>query len=346
MNGKTKILGIIHLILGGGGMVVCMAAYVVWINEASDAHSLHTAHTLGKMMFMVSLVTLLPSLICGIGLLLNQPWGRVAMMCWSVLLLLLIPIGTLLGGYGLWVLLKRTPESGYAVGSERSSGPSRPYHPHDVEPRQTSLLVSRQHPFSGRAGQLLLMVIVGASMIILLRVGFWIAGQQAPAVIVDPLQIAVVLLFAIVVAMIVVAVRSGLSRPRHLPLNEQLQYEASVAPALPLSSEAICIHLQPIERLMRGVGIRITKALGRDTQAYCQVDRVALASVFGPTIAALYVERHDIDRSYLDPKTALFWCATCNSRLWAVHADAATEKTPWFPENALHARTSTDVAAM
>jgi hypothetical protein len=326
MNRNTKILGIIHLILGGGGMAVCMMAYLVWIRAASDAHSLNTARTLGKMMFMVSLVTLLPSLICGIGLAFNQRWGRVATMCWSVLLLLLIPVGTLLGGYGLWVLLKRA---------------SHAYHPHDFEPRKTSPLIGAQHPFSGRTGLLLVMAVVGASMIILLRVGFWMPGQPAPAVIVDPLLIAVVLLFAMVVAMIVVATRSELTRPKHLPLNERLQYEASIAPALPLGSNAICIHLQPIEHAIRAVGIGISQPLGRDVQAYCLVDRVELSFAFGPTIAALYVERHDIDRSYLDPKTALFWCAACNARLWVVHAEAATQQTPWFPASASQAQVGT-----
>ena len=329
-NRKAKILGIIHLILGGGGIVVCMAAYLVWIRGASDAHSLHTAHTLGKMMFMVSLVTLLPSLICGIGLVSNQSWGRVLTMCWSVLLLLLIPIGTLLGGYGLWVLLERA---------------SPAYHPHDFEPRKTSPLIGAQHPFSGRAGLLLVMVIVGSSMIVLLRMGFWMAGQHPPAVIIEPFYIAAVLLFAIAVALIVVAVRNGLTRPRHLPLNERLHYEASVAPALPLNTDPICVHLQPIESAMRRFGIHLAQPKHRDPQADCQIDRVELELDYGPTVAALYVERHDIDRSYLDPKTALLWCAACNSRLWVVHADAATETTPWFPKKLLRSSVSADLAA-
>ena len=357
MNRKIKILGVLHLILGGGGMAACMAAYLNWIKIASDAHSLRTAHTLGQMMFMLSMFILLPSLVCGIGLLFEKSWGRVVAIGWSMLLLLVIPIGTLLGGYGLWVLLKQPSSSAYPAGSETSS---RPYHPHDFEPRPTSALTAMQPPLKGRARLLPMMLIVGASMIVLLRVGFWIAGQQPPSVIVEPVQIAAVLLFAIVVALIVVAVRSGLTRSTataigatamgrgltrssHVPLNERLQHEAAVAPELPLGSDAICIHVQPIERLMRGVGIRITQPSGRDAQAYCQVDRAELALVFGTGIAELYRERHDIDRSYLDPKTALFWCAACNSRLWVVHADAATDQTPWFPENALAARTNADV---
>jgi hypothetical protein len=123
-------------------------------------------------------------------------------------------------------------------------------------------------------------------------------------------------------------------------MNRPANDEQRAAPEPLLNRDAICIHLQPIENAMRGFGINIAQQPGRDARANCQVDRVELGLVFSPTVSALYVERHEIDRSYLDPKTALFWCAACNSRLWVVHADAATAMTPWFPANALQARTT------
>lgn len=153
-----------HLILGGGGMAACLAAYLCWIKLASDAHSLRTAHTLGQMMFMLSMFILLPSLVCSVGLLFEKSWGRVVAIGWSMLLLLVIPIGTLLGFYGLWVLLKQTPSSAYPKGSEHSS---RPHHAHDFEPRKTFSLVD------------------------------WIAGQRPPAELDNPFRIAVILLFGI-----------------------------------------------------------------------------------------------------------------------------------------------------
>jgi hypothetical protein len=339
MNKKIAILGSIHLALGGGGMAACAAAYLYWIKLVSDAHSLGTLHTVGQMMFMVSVFILLPSFICGIGLVFNTAWGRVVAIGWSTLLLLVIPIGTLLGGVGLWILLKQQPQAA-AAGHPVQSQPSSPsYHPHDVEPRKTSWLLNARHPFSGRAGLLLVLLIVGASMVVLLRMGFWIAGQRPPSVIVEPFYIAAVLLFAINVALIVVAVRNGLIQPK----PSQLQHTPIPAASPPLSRDALCAHLQPIETAMRGFGISITQPAGQDSQAHCQIDRVELALVFGPTVAALYAERHDIDRSYLDPKTALFWCEACNSRLWVVHGDTATSQTPWFPENAIAARTAADL---
>ncbi|HEU4556299.1 MAG TPA: hypothetical protein VFS20_00570 [Longimicrobium sp.] len=58
----------------------------------------------------------LPSLICGWGLLTFRRWSRVFGIILSVLQVANFPFGTLMGGYGLWVLLnddaQRVLESG------------------------------------------------------------------------------------------------------------------------------------------------------------------------------------------------------------------------------------------
>ena len=56
-----------------------------------------------------------PSLICGWGLLTFKRWSRVFGIVMSVLQVANFPFGTLMGGYGLWVLLndaQRVLESG------------------------------------------------------------------------------------------------------------------------------------------------------------------------------------------------------------------------------------------
>lgn len=47
----------------------------------------------------------LPSIVLGWGLLTWKPWSRMLGVVLSVLHLPSVPVGTLLGGYGLWVLL-------------------------------------------------------------------------------------------------------------------------------------------------------------------------------------------------------------------------------------------------
>ena len=56
------------------------------------------------------------------------------------------------------------------------------------------------------------MLIVGASMIVVLRAGFWIAGQRPPAELHEPFRIAAILLLGVIVALIAVAVRGGFKR--------------------------------------------------------------------------------------------------------------------------------------
>jgi len=58
----------------------------------------------------------IPSLLCGWGLLTYRPWARGLGIVLSILKLPGVPIGTAIGGYGLWVLLnddsKRLLEAG------------------------------------------------------------------------------------------------------------------------------------------------------------------------------------------------------------------------------------------
>ncbi len=52
----------------------------------------------------VMIVTTLPGLIGGIGLLNRQPWARILLLVLSVFELISFPIGTAIGIYTLWVL--------------------------------------------------------------------------------------------------------------------------------------------------------------------------------------------------------------------------------------------------
>lgn len=56
----------------------------------------------GGLLFVIAL----PGLIGGIGLLKHQEWARITIIIVSILSLLDIPLGTALGGYSLWVLMR------------------------------------------------------------------------------------------------------------------------------------------------------------------------------------------------------------------------------------------------
>jgi hypothetical protein len=53
----------------------------------------------------VILILSLPGIVAGVGLLKYRPWARVLTIVLSALNLMNIPFGTILGVYGLWVML-------------------------------------------------------------------------------------------------------------------------------------------------------------------------------------------------------------------------------------------------
>ncbi len=92
-----------------------------------------------------------------------------------------------------------------------------------------------------------------------------------------------------------------------------------------------CSHLQPLKLGMRSGNIEMRPAHRIHTQANCRINLKEVARRYGPAVAALYEERHFIDRSFHEPKSAYFWCAACGARLGVVHLDEACDATPWFP---------------
>jgi hypothetical protein len=94
---------------------------------------------------------------------------------------------------------------------------------------------------------------------------------------------------------------------------------------------AECSHLQPLRQGMQSAGIEMQPENLIHARANCRVNLKEVARRFGPATANLYEERHFIDRSYHDPKSAYFWCGTCQARLTVVHPENACAATPWFP---------------
>ena len=118
MELQIKILAVFHIIFGVlgvmGSLVVALlfggAAGIVNMAVIDDPNAFLAVPVLGPVggILVVSIFTLsLPGIIAGIGLLRHRPWARILTIVLSVLNLIVIPIGTLLGIYGLWVLLSR-----------------------------------------------------------------------------------------------------------------------------------------------------------------------------------------------------------------------------------------------
>jgi hypothetical protein len=108
MRDHVKILGWIHLVSGGIGLVVGMglAATMGFAGLLSgDAEATATLGIIGVFLVGLMAVLSLPALLCGWGLLKLRPWSRILGIVLSAIQLPGFPVGTLVGAYGLWVLL-------------------------------------------------------------------------------------------------------------------------------------------------------------------------------------------------------------------------------------------------
>ena len=61
---------------------------------------------IGTVAVFFLLLTSIPEIIGGIGLLKRRPWARILILIVACMDLLWIPIGTIIGTYELWVLLQ------------------------------------------------------------------------------------------------------------------------------------------------------------------------------------------------------------------------------------------------
>src|SRR3984885_1932036 len=125
MAQHVKILGILHIVFGGLGVLAAMfvllifggiSAVVGLSDHSSDSlTAIPILGLIGGFVFILVLVLSLPGLIIGIGLMQFRPWARIAGIILSAFDLLSVPpFGTALGIYGLWVLLNRETEQMFA----------------------------------------------------------------------------------------------------------------------------------------------------------------------------------------------------------------------------------------
>jgi hypothetical protein len=148
---KIKVLAWVHIVLSGFllglGLFIC---FVIMVSADKDSRA---PEMILPMFFSLAVFLLIPALVGGIGLLFLQWWARVLIVILSLMHVLLFPIGTILGGFGLWVLV--------AAQAAR---------------------VARGGVFlpPGTVGSLIAIAGVGAGFIVVIGAGFLISGDPAP----------------------------------------------------------------------------------------------------------------------------------------------------------------------
>ena len=342
MDSHRKILGWTFTALCGACLAIGLLACVVFW-PAAGARPGGELALLWPVLLMAAYAV--PGLAGGLGLLRGQAWARLLLVVLLVLMLPAVPIGTVFGAYGLWVLLGTRGQ------------------------RQQSWNL-----LAGKGAMLLLIAGVGAGFAVVLQVGFWLDGHPAPLQVGQafPFALVVLLVLALLVATggwrrLALAGTPGpgathfwrTAWTRGRPLRDfnasererlaglaadparrqyaekirrgQLWSDAQIAYDLNPASTVTCVHLRGAEHAMREAGIFVRLLHGPVASADCRIDLPRFTQQFGDAASALYEERHDIDRSYHDPKTAMFHCRACNAHLMVVHPEEAAYDTPLFP---------------
>ena len=109
MEKHVTLVAVINIAFGFLGIFIGLILFVVLVGAgiiSHDPHAMTVTSIVGVAMACFLILTSIPEIIGGFGLLKRKPWARVLVLVIAVLDLMLIPIGTLIGIYELWVLLQ------------------------------------------------------------------------------------------------------------------------------------------------------------------------------------------------------------------------------------------------
>jgi hypothetical protein len=124
METHVKVLGALQIAFGSLSLLGAIVLTFVFmggvgamgISGDPDAmRAVPLVGFLGSTIVVFLVVMSLPGIITGIGLLRLRPWARIIGIVLSILSLMAIPLGTLVGIYGLWVLLSKDTERLFAA---------------------------------------------------------------------------------------------------------------------------------------------------------------------------------------------------------------------------------------
>jgi len=132
MQTHVKVLAWIHLVFGALGCVAGLIVFLIFsfVGRQVPISPMHDDSFfasigllgLGTLLAGFCLLFSLPGVVAGYGLLNYRPWARILTLILCFLNLLNIPLGTVLGAYGLWVLLSTEGQQFYQEQAALSQG--------------------------------------------------------------------------------------------------------------------------------------------------------------------------------------------------------------------------------
>lgn len=120
MQTHVKVLAVLFIVLSALGVLTALGLMAIFggtmglvgatAQDEGAAIALPIIGLTGTLLTIFLLVLSVPGLVTGFGLLSYKNWARILGIVLSALNLINIPFGTILGVYGLWVLLNKETE--------------------------------------------------------------------------------------------------------------------------------------------------------------------------------------------------------------------------------------------
>jgi hypothetical protein len=121
MEKHVTFVGALRIGLGTLGILAAVIVLVAVVGGgliSGDREAIRITAIVGPVVAFFLFILSVPGIIGGIGLLRRKPWARFLVLVLAVLDLFNIPIGTALGIYTIWVLMRDETVQLFASGSK------------------------------------------------------------------------------------------------------------------------------------------------------------------------------------------------------------------------------------
>ena len=108
MEQHVTVLGVLHIAWGAVGILAALVVFTLVVGGGMlsyDREAMAITSIVGTSIAICVIIPALPGLIGGIGVLGYRQWARITLLVVGVVNLLVIPFGTILGVYTIWVLM-------------------------------------------------------------------------------------------------------------------------------------------------------------------------------------------------------------------------------------------------
>lgn len=111
MQNRFKNLGIFYFAFGALGLVMAGLLFAVksgWLLLPAKMSIFSSAHGYVSVIALIFAIEAIPAIVTGLALLKGILWARMSAMALGFVNLFIIPLGTALGIYTLWILINDT----------------------------------------------------------------------------------------------------------------------------------------------------------------------------------------------------------------------------------------------